>query len=386
MKYTRRKKPINLFSLNAKKLVKYIFASMLALASIAILSLCLFKISNDIFDSISHNAPQRMIANIIPVLSDNTPCKNIFSSIIGYDIHEPDSILKNIIASYDHPDAKEPSPAGENIADVKPESNESYPIVETSATVGGLKGSGDYSGVYINNETSFDIDIDALLSENFSLGNEKGPLVLIVHTHTTESYTPSGQNNYTPDDSTRTQDKNYNMVRIGNVFEQIFKDSGIDVIHDESINDYPSYNGSYKKTLSIIEDYIKKYPSIRIVLDIHRDGMTKKDGTKLKVCADINGEKSSQVMVLCGSNEGGLEHNNWKENLKLGLHIQAVMAKKYPGIARPLHLVRERYNQHATTGSLILEIGTDGNTLEEAMCGAKYCAYSICDVINNSLQ
>lgn len=117
------------------------------------------------------------------------------------------------------------------------------------------------------------------------------------------------------------------------------------------------------------------------MLDVHRDGMTRKDGTKLKLCADIDGHKAAQVMLVCGSNEGGLTHPNWRENLKLGLRFQEAMVKNCNGLARPLHFVKERYNQHATKGSLILEVGTDGNTLEEAVLGARYAARSIAQVL-----
>jgi len=135
------------------------------------------------------------------------------------------------------------------------------------------------------------------------------------------------------------------------------------------------------KCLETIQSNLKKYPSIRIVLDIHRDGLIFEDGTKLKVTAEINNTKVSQVMLVVGTNEGGLEHPNWKENLKFAIRIQNKMNQLYPKFARPINLRRERFNQHATTGSLIVEVGSNGNTLEESVAAAQYFANALSEVI-----
>ncbi|MBE7026484.1 MAG: stage II sporulation protein P [Ruminococcaceae bacterium] len=333
------------------------------------------------------------VKNVIPYI-ENEQQESLwhaaFCYIAGFDIKKPQTILYSQLSSIKTAQAiNEKNEAAqstqENKEAEKPsedeDEGEKFPIVQTSSVVGSFSGSGKNKTVYINNETSFEIDINKMLEEKLSITKKDGPMVLIVHTHTTESYTPSGKQTYSPSESTRTQDKNYNVVRVGEVIKEELVKNKINAIHDTTINDYPSYNGSYKKTLGIIEDYLKKYPSIQVVLDVHRDGMTKQDGTKMKVCADVGGENSAQVMVLCGSSEGGLKHDNWRENLKLGLRIQQELTEKYPTLARPLQLVKERYNQHATKGSLILEVGTDGNTLEEALVCAKYTARAIASVL-----
>ncbi len=392
MKHTKRRGAFKTFVVNGRALFGYV-AVLVAVAVFAAAAYVSIPRWTDMIGSISENESARvMIENIIPAIGSEktkTLSQNVINFFLGFDITEPSSIIKSRVSAFNAVEEAEvhtaPSQKNADQGEVTAQNSdgERYPIVETSSVVGGVSNSGANKDIYLNNETNIDIDINALLQEELSIEKSDGPLVLIVHTHTTESYTPSGQNDYTPEESTRTQDKNFNVVRVGNVIEEELKAAGIDVIHDETINDYPSYNGSYKKTLGIIEGYLQKYPSIQVVLDVHRDGMTKKDGTKLKVCADIDGEKAAQVMVLCGSSEGGLSHPNWRENLKLGLKIQDAMTKKYKGLARPLHFVKERYNQHATKGSMILEVGTDGNTLEEAMAGAKYGARSIAEVLKN---
>lgn len=386
MKYTKRGGAFRAFTVNGRIAFGYMAVGMAIIVFLLSVYVSLPEIGKKI-GLITQHVAGCAVESIIPALgSENIKAlsKNTLSFLIGFDITEPESIVKSQLSAFEANEVmSKQKNAGESKAAEPDEQTDRYPIVETSSVVGGLSNNGANKDIYINNETSFDIDINALLQEELSIEKRDGPLVLIVHTHTTESYTPSGQNDYTPEESTRTQDKNFNVVRVGNVIEEELGEAGIGVIHDETINDYPSYSGSYKKTLGIIEGYLDKYPSIQVVLDVHRDGMTKKDGTKLKVCADIDGEKAAQVMVLCGSSEGGLSHPNWRENLKLGLRIQDEMTKKYKGLARPLHFVRERYNQHATKGSMILEVGTDGNTLEEAVAGAKYVARSIAAVLKN---
>ncbi len=386
----RRKKRTRAFKaviMNKTSIKMTIFAFVFML-----LIMCIFATANmalGAFKYANYNIiSAAVMENMIPSWGSGDKQKELWYSVIckmvGFDIKTPATIIQNQIGAIKIGTKNERLKDAQNKKnEQKSEENEEgrYPIVETSSIIGSTTNTGENKAIYLNNETSFDIDINALLSEPLSIKKKDGPFVLIVHTHTTESYTPPDQNSYSPDESTRTQDTNYNVVRVGEIMAHELEAAGIETIHDKTINDYPSYSGSYKKTLGIIESYLKKYPSIQVVLDVHRDGMTKNDGTKMKVCADINGEKASQVMVLCGSSEGGLKHENWKENLKLGLRIQDALTKNYPGLARPLHFVKERYNQHATKGSMILEVGTDGNTLDEALVCAKYTARAIADVL-----
>lgn len=340
--------------------------------------------------SIQHTIPSIEGGNLKAV---QTRLTNLITEILGFQPFDPASILQNqfsafqVAAAMPENNSQQPAAQQQNVAPSPtpaPQMDENdLPIAETSLIVGGVQNeSGANKSIYMDNHTSYDVDIQSLLDEPLNIASTPGePFVLIVHTHTTESYTPSGQSFYSPEDSTRTQDPAYNVVRVGEELAAQLQAAGIQVIHDKSINDYPSYNGSYKKTLGVIDSYLEKYPSIQIVIDVHRDGMTKQDGTKLKLHADINGESSAQVMLVMGTDEGGLDHPDWRENLKLGLRIQDAMTADYPGLARPLGLQKERYNQHATRGSMILEVGTDGNTLEEAITAAKYTGMAMARVI-----
>lgn len=237
----------------------------------------------------------------------------------------------------------------------------------------------------VKNETNYTVDVQSILSEkpSFKLSKTE-PLVLIVHTHASESFTSNGE--FETMDTDRTLDTRYNMIRIGEEFYQILSKSGINVIHDKTIHDYPSYTSSYKRTDETIEMYLEKYPSIEIVLDIHRDALIKEDGTKIKLSTNINGLDTAQVMILCGSNEGGLEFDTWEDNLRLAMQIQKTMEEDYPTLARPITLSKNRYNMHKTRGSLLFEIGTNGNTLDEAIRGANLMAQSVSKTLLSLVQ
>lgn len=245
------------------------------------------------------------------------------------------------------------------------------------------KGYTSTEGIYINNQTDLSVDVASLLSAPLEFTETDGPLVLIVHTHTSESYTPSEKYNYIPSETDRSQDTNFNMVSVGREVYALLCEAGINTIHDESINDYPSYNGSYNKTLKLIESYTQKYPSIQIVLDIHRDAIVKSDGTKIKVSADVPGVDASQVMLVVGTDQSGLSHPTWKKNMSFALKLQYKMNELYPTLARPVNLRKQRFNQHTAPGALIVEVGTNGNTLDEAKEGAKLFARALIEVLNN---
>ena len=145
------------------------------------------------------------------------------------------------------------------------------------------------------------------------------------------------------------------------------------MLHDREIYDYPSYTGSYNRSGAAIEAYLAQYPDIAIVIDLHRDALGDGDVT-YKTMAELDGQVSSQLMMLVGTGESGLYHPNWQENLRLALYLQQAVNAKYPTLARPISVVKERYNQHLSTGSFILEVGSNGNSLQEAITAVRLFA------------
>lgn len=240
----------------------------------------------------------------------------------------------------------------------------------------------DAGEISIKNKTDYDIDPSALLTDDLNIHiDPTSPQVLIIHTHGSEAYYPDGDDIYEASDPSRTEDRHYNVVRIGDRLTELLHERGISVLHDRELYDYPTYTGSYNRSMEAIESYLKEYPDIKVVLDLHRDALEESDGTIHRTSTEINGEVCSQVLLIAGSNFSGLEHPNWKENLKFALHLQANMDEKYPGLARPLTISQYRYNQNATTGSLIVEVGCTGNTLQESLSAVEYFADCLGDVL-----
>ena len=238
--------------------------------------------------------------------------------------------------------------------------------------------------ILIRNETDFGINVEEFLGDSLNL-NMKGndPKVLIVHTHTTESYSPEGASTYTTGKSDRSLDESQNMIAVGEAVCAVFNKNGIKAIHDKTVHDHPSFNGSYASSLKTIEGYLAKYPSICIVLDLHRDAFVYENGSKAKFVTNIDGKDTAQLMLVVGTNGGGLDHENWRENMKLALKLQNHIIKKYPSLMRGVNLRKERFNGHATPGSMIIEVGSSGNTLSEAIRGAVLGAEEIADFLKS---
>ena len=241
-----------------------------------------------------------------------------------------------------------------------------------------------YNKVYLKNYTSEKIDIKSLLNKKlgFAIKKNSEPQVLIMHTHTTECFLENDDKYYTEDFNSRTTNNSKNMAKIGDIIAKKLNDNGINTLHDKTKHDYPEYTGSYNRAAKTINYYLNKYPSIKIVLDLHRDAVSS-DGGKAKLVTEIGGKKAAQVMLVMGSQTGGItEHPHWKENLSLAFKLQQTIETKYPTLARPLMLMSKKYNQSLSTGSLLIEFGTDVNTLSEACYSAELVGDSLVSLLN----
>lgn len=219
-------------------------------------------------------------------------------------------------------------------------------------------------------------DLAALLAQPLTWDlRGDAPTVLILHTHATESYTKQGEA-YQETSAYRTLDESYNMISVGDALAQVLEENGIRVIHDRTLHDYPSYNGSYTNARKTIAGYLEKYPSIRLVLDLHRDA-SGDIRDQLRTQATVDGETSAQLMLVMATGSAGLSHPNWQTNLALGLKLQLQLERIAPGITRPVDLRGQRFNQDMTTGSLLIEVGAAGNTHPEAIRAAEILGRAI---------
>ena len=235
--------------------------------------------------------------------------------------------------------------------------------------------------VSVYNHTDYSIDIPALIGNapRLSAAGE-GPKVLIYHSHATESYSMEGTDVYEPSGDHRTLDTDKNMVRVGEEMKAVFEAAGIGVVHDTTLYDYPSYNDAYNRSVQGVAENLKKYPSIVLALDVHRDALVANDGTIYKVVAGTV-DDCAQVMMVLGSDASGQVHPNWKVNLSLALSIQSALASKWSTLARPLVLRPTRFNQHLSTGTILVEVGTHGNTLQEAITAARLYARTVVELM-----
>ena len=213
-------------------------------------------------------------------------------------------------------------------------------------------------------------DIPNLLTQPLSwdlYGQE--PTVLILHTHTSESYTYTG--GYTEDGAYRTLNEEYNMLAVGQALAENLEQAGISVLHDRNFHDYPSYNGAYAHARTELEEYLTQYPSIKLVLDLHRDAVADSRGNQLAyTCGEY-----AQLMLVVGTN-----HENWTENMALAVKLQARLQQLQPGICRPMAVRGQRFNQDLSTGAILVEVGAAGNTLDQALAAIPTLSKAIVDL------
>ena len=236
---------------------------------------------------------------------------------------------------------------------------------------------------YISNSTDYPLSVSDLQQPFAAHLSEDGPQILILHTHGSEAYTPAGDETIVWSGDHRTTDTRCNVVRVGDEMAEVFGQAGISVLHDRTLYDYPSYAGSYDRSLVAIQNYLKQYPSIRFILDVHRDAIEDGQGNQYKVVSAIDGEgTAAQLSIVVGSDGSGLTHPNWMENLRLAVAIQENALAQYPTLMRPVLLRNSRYNQHATAGSLLVEVGSAGNSPEEAVLAGRLFAERMAEVLN----
>ncbi|MGN0998832.1 MAG: stage II sporulation protein P [Faecousia sp.] len=234
----------------------------------------------------------------------------------------------------------------------------------------------DLQNISVSYGCDYRPDLENLLLTGISWNlTAQEPTVLIVHTHATECYTPAEGETYDQSGSYRTLEETYNMVSIGDEIARVLQEGGICVLHDRTYHDYPSYNSAYASSRASVEAYLEQYPSIRLVLDIHRDASGGEN--QLTTWATVDGEASSQLMLVVGTHSPEAPHENWQQNLSLALKLHALLQRENPGICRPVNLRDWRFNQDLSAGSLLVEVGAAGDSHQQALTAARALAEGI---------
>lgn len=234
--------------------------------------------------------------------------------------------------------------------------------------------------VSVGNLSGLDFDLDAMLASPKRLtATGDGPQVLVYHTHATEAYTQADGDTYEPSGDARTTDTDKNVVRVGTELCKVLEARGIRTVHLTDLCDYPAYNGSYGRSLELVQAALKKYPTVQMTIDVHRDAILADDGTKYKVTSEQDGQTVAQLMLVMGTNASGLEFDDWETHLNYAVTLQSALNAEHPGLMRPINLRKQRFNLHLTTGSMLLEVGSSGNTLREAIAAVQLFGDTLAD-------
>lgn len=239
------------------------------------------------------------------------------------------------------------------------------------------------------NDSKYSPDLNTLLTQEYPLNfaksvsstNENQPIVLIIHTHGSECYSPDGVQAYTSDTPTRTLDTSSNVVAVGKILAEELNNRGVSTIHCTTMFDAESYSDSYNLSEKKVQDYLAEYPSIQYVFDVHRDSITRPNNEKIKPLTTVNGTQTAQAMFVVGTDSGGANHPNWINNLTVATFFQNKLIEKYGNIMRPINLRKASFNAEHAPGSLLIEIGSCGNTLSEAKNCASLLGETIAEII-----
>lgn len=290
---------------------------------------------------------------------DNASCSGADTALVSESLYRPPKEVESAEAEEEAPDT----------------TADGYPVKELTIT-GESAGYPGRDGVYIQNDSGLSYDLSDMLDAPLKITKNKSkkkPTVFILHTHASEAYVDQSGG--------RTEDTDYNVVHIGDVIAEQLEKRGIGVVHCREIIDEPSYNQSYNRAMDIIDQQLSETASIKVILDVHRDSMITDSGMEYKVVSEVDGKKCAQLMMVMGTNAGGLTHPNWKSNLNFAVNLQKRILQDYPTLMRPVNLRAQRFNEQATTGSMILECGTSGNTLREAEIAVTAFAEELADAL-----
>ena len=227
--------------------------------------------------------------------------------------------------------------------------------------------------VRIDNRTGRDLVLEDLFEAPLDIPMGEGPCVLILHTHGTEAYADSTEY--------RSEDPDENVVGAGAELARLLNERGIPTLHDPTAYDQGDYNSAYLQAEAAIREHLERHPGICVIIDLHRDAVQEQDGSQRALRTDLKGEQAAKLLLVMGSHTEALPHPRWEENLAFAVKLQAYLEEGAPGLMRDLSLRSARYNEHLSPCSLLLEVGSAGNSREEALRAAEYFAQRLSELL-----
>ena len=195
--------------------------------------------------------------------------------------------------------------------------------------------------------------------------NSEEPQILIYHTHATESFEKYARDFYDSDFNCKTTDRSMSIISVGDKICEQLDNAGIAYVHDTLVHDYPSYDGSYNSSRESVRQILEKYPSIKIVLDVHRDGIERDDGTRIAPQTEVDGRQAAQIMIISCCDDGTMSIPDFMQNFSLAALLQSQLESDWKGLTRPILFDYRFYNQDLSTGSLLIEVGSQANSIEQ---------------------
>ena len=382
----------NVTVVNIKGLLKFLVFIILMCGIIFFIysSVSSEKLSNEINSNVTEEKKSKYISFILNKTIPGIGQINGTDMILSETTYSETGSVVQFLLAYQLPAMKALSPLDTNNSDSSPvkiaQNTETTPEVshaDTNVTTEVIpnnvpnKYTDDYNGVEIKNGTNYNLTEDILNCDNLDF-NKKD--IMIFHTHTCESYTPTEQYSYEETGTFRSTDLNYSVVKVGDVLTEQLQSYGFNVVHDKTYHDYPAYSGSYGRSEATVKNLLNSHAGTDIIIDLHRDAI---GDTSYAPSVKIGDEVVSQLMFVIGTDGGGLEHPNWKENLKFAIKVQEKANALYPGLFRPILLRNSRYNQQLGKAACIIEVGATGNTLEQSMGSMKYLSKILDEVLKS---
>lgn len=339
--------------------------------------------ANANIDYIAHNIDTELDSFSLKILYENIPSLKLFATkdsenvqsadIIEYVLYSELPIINTsfLVASGTEP-LTETLPSAEENSLTYAEDNLQTEVIENNVP---NKYTNEYLGVEIKNGTNYTLTDDILNPNSLEINTND---IIIFHTHTCESYTPSDTYQYEASGTFRTINLERSVVKVGSELTTYMLSYGYNVFHDSTYHDYPSYSGSYGRSMATVENMLTTHPNTDVIIDIHRDAI---GDTSYAPSVKIGDEIVSQLMFVIGTDGGGLEHPNWQNNLKFAIMVQSKANELYPGLFKPIVLRNSRYNQQLGNGACIIEVGATGNTLEQSLLSMKYLSKVLNEVL-----
>lgn len=382
----------NVTVVNIKGLLKFLVFIILMCGIIFFIysSVSSEKLSNEINSNVTEEKKSKYISFILNKTIPGIGQINGTDMILSETTYSETGSVVQFLLAYQLPAMKALSPLDTNNSDnpsveiaqnteTTPEVSHADTNVTTEVIPNNVpnKYTDDYNGVEIKNGTNYNLTEDILNCDNLDF-NKKD--IMIFHTHTCESYTPTEQYSYEETGTFRSTDLNYSVAKVGDVLTEQLQSYGFNVVHDKTYHDYPAYSGSYGRSQATVKNLLNSHTGTDIIIDLHRDAI---GDTSYAPSIKIGDEVVSQLMFVIGTDGGGLEHPNWKENLKFAIKVQEKANELYPGLFRPLLLRNSRYNQQLGKAACIIEVGATGNTLEQSMGSMKYLSKILDEVLKS---